>query len=222
MKKWIITSLILFLGIAGWYFVSARKFSQPQSSPTVATPNPQNEVTVAVPKDWINFKSERLGFSIYHPRDWEIQENGEYSYILVKQNGQPVVGPANFIYISVVVPEQRSNEGEVYNYHPSALQKLKSLKIGEHVSVADFDQPDLNAWFTYTRVDDTRIGDFTAHRYENNQPWEFPIGTTETRYIFGEDTLYIMGSYTGGENIGDAAIDPRIAHQIITSLRVQP
>jgi hypothetical protein len=79
--------------------------------------------------------------------------------------------------------------------------------------------PDLGEWFTYTVVAIEDIHTGKVKRFENTKPWEFPAGTTESKFIYGTaSTIYILGYYTGGDGVAEEArIDPRVAYGVIKS-----
>ncbi|RJR26790.1 hypothetical protein C4561_03340 [candidate division WWE3 bacterium] len=159
-------------------------------------------------------------YSISVPEELQIVPNGGTNILIMKKEQEPGPGPVNFIYISVVTPDTMEDEGNIYNYNPGQFERLMGLKIGKSVAVADIDQPGIAERFTYTRVDDTKINGLPVKRYENTSPWEFPNGTTETRYVLENDGyIYILGSYTGGDSVGVSALDPRVAHQVISTFK---
>jgi hypothetical protein len=98
---------------------------------------------------------------------------------------------------------------------------MSLTEIGQSISFADESMPELTEWFTYTYIDNTTISDQEARVFENNQPWEFPGGSTETRYLFEQNGVkYLLGYYTGGQDgEGAAYIDPREASTIIHTFR---
>lgn len=212
-KNLLILSAVLLLTVAGIFMYYREKpipsGVSPQVSPTPFMP----------PSDWQTIENEN--YMISFPDSFEAQDNGENSLLLVPSEQGPGVGPANFIYVSFVPSDLRNNnDGLVYNYNPDQIKKLEELEIGESVSVADAGIGQ-DEWYTYTRVDDTTIDGTAVKVYENNKPWEFPAGTTETRYILNKNgEIYLMGYYTGGEGVADS-IDPRQAYRTIHTLKTK-
>jgi hypothetical protein len=105
----------------------------------------------------------------------DAESMGTYSW-MIHSNAAESGGPVpNFIYISVI-PDDLQNAGSevVYNYDPVETRTLLSLQIGESQSLRD--DPNLESWFTYTRLPDAAVGNQTAQTYENPQPWEFRWG----------------------------------------------
>jgi hypothetical protein len=136
-----------------------------------------------------------------------------------------VVNPArpvpNFIYISVIPDDLQSPEpGAIYNYDPVETRILLSMQIGESSSLRD--DPLLADWFTYTRLPDTALGGQAAQTYENDQPWEFPLGTKEIRYYLkANGCTYLIGGYIATVGSGQTgAIDEELFNQIIAAFRL--
>ena len=152
----------------------------------------------------------------------KIYRNDQGAYFIRpegKENGQ---GGTNFIYISVITADNKSEEGEIYNFNEKNYQALIKLKVGESISLGDKNQPNLNQWFTYKRLEDVEIGGNTSLVFENNKPWEFPSGTSETLFIFTKnDTICLLGFYTGGEVEKTLSIDSEVARSVIKSLQLK-
>lgn len=209
----LIASLLLYLRFSD--FRKAGNDNLKTISPVPANPEGSN-----VPDSWKVYVSDTLDYSISYPENLVVEPNGDYSILITKELQEPSFGPANFIYVSVVPPDQITNEGEIYNFNQVQFNKLQKLEIGESVSLADTDQPNLNDWFTYTRVDNTVIDNQTTKRFENIKPWEFPTGTSEVRFVFESGgNIYLMGYYYGGEGVKET-IDPFEAFRVISSFRL--
>lgn len=165
------------------------------------------------------YTNETYGYSIQLPSTLEVEQMTPHSIQLITKEKEIGQGPANFIYISVIPQDMKESIGEIYNYYADDYNELINMtKQGSSISVTDVDQPDLDEWNTYTFANTVQIDGITAKVFENYKPWEFPNGTTETRYMFEKNgTRYLLGYYTGGDSVGKAAIDPRIANAIIQS-----
>jgi hypothetical protein len=164
-----------------------------------------------------------FGYSIKIPEGFRIEKEGEYSKRLIPDKDITGMGPANFIYISLISPGNKDKTGEIYNYDPLHFEKLIALEnIGDSVNLAEGDVPELGEWFTYTVVAVEDIDQGKVKNFENTKPWEFPSGTTENRYIYGTaEKVYILGYYTGGNSVSeDLRIDPRVAYEVIKSFRI--
>ena len=215
MKKTIITVLAAIVVISYIYVTYSPVPKNEMKSPSVT--NKPASVAADLSKEPI-YTNETFGYSIKLPTTLEVVSNGSNSVLLETKEKVMGQGPTNFMYISVVTPENSKNDGEIYNYRSSQHAKLLELNIGESVSVSG-DVPDLSEWFTYTRVDDTVIDGKTAKVFENYKPWEFPTGTTETRYVIEENGYtYLLGYYTGGTE-GKDKIDPRAAYPVVQSFQ---
>jgi hypothetical protein len=164
-----------------------------------------------------------LGYSLKIPEGFRIEKEGEYSKRFIPDKEITGMEPANFIYISLISPENKDKTGEIYNYNPPHFEKLIALEnIGDSVNLAEGDVPDLGEWFTYTVVAIEDIDQGKVKSFENTKPWEFPSGTTENRFIYGTaDKVYILGYYTGGDSVSeDLRIDPRVAYGVIKSFKI--
>ena len=177
--------------------------------------------TPTVAPGWERLLHEgQCSYVIDFPADMESASQGEYSWILNSTAPEPV---PNFIYISVIPDDFQSSEpGVIYNYDPAEAQTLLNMQAGEQRELrAD---PTVAPWFTYTRLPDTLLGAQPAQTYENEQPWEFPLGTREVRYYLrGNGCTYLVGGYmaTVGSGqpgwIGEEAFD-----EIVATFRLTP
>jgi hypothetical protein len=146
---------------------------------------------------------------------------GTYSWMLSFITAEPSGPVPNFIYISVIPDDFQSSEpGVIYNYNPVELLTLLNTQVGESRSLRD--DPTLADWFTYTRLPDTALGDQTAQTYENDQPWEFPLGTKEIRYYLqAQGCTYLIGGYMATVGSGQpGAMDEELFDQIIATFRL--
>jgi hypothetical protein len=150
-------------------------------------------------------------------------QQGTYSWIVSPTTAEPS-GPApNFIYISVIPNDLQNNGNEIiYNYDPVETRTLLSLQEGESRSLRD--DPNLTSWFTYTRLPDAALGNQAAQTYENDQPWEFPLGTKEIRYyVQANGCTYLIGGYMATVGSGQpGAMDQERFDQIIATFRLAP
>jgi hypothetical protein len=144
-----------------------------------------------------------------------------YSWILSSTAAEPSGPVPNFIYISVIPDDfQPGGDEIIYNYDPVETQTLLNMQVGEGRSLRE--DPNLASWFTYTRLPDTTLDRQAAQTYENDQPWEFPLGTKEIRYYLqGNDCLYLIGGYVATVGSGQpGAIDEELFDQIIAAFRL--
>lgn len=217
MSRKITLIIVLFLGAAlGWLLA---KNTQIPGFVNNRAPVPTESQDIS--DNW-NVYFSFLRYKISYPDGYVIQPNGDYSIWIFKPLDEPGAGPFNFIYVSLVQPNMIDNEGQIYNYNPTQFKKLQGLKVGESISLGDTQppNPNLDKWFTYTRVDDAEIDGHIAKRFENNNPWEFPGGTTEVRYIFESGGyIYILGYYYSGKGVTNP-IDDREAFRTVSSFHI--
>lgn len=209
---------------ASLLFISFILFSActpPSTVLSTATPLASTE-PASVPAELGNaptYTHPTLGYTLKVPTDLVVEPVADYSIQIRSTQEPPAVGPANFMYLSVIPAGDQSPQGEIYNYNPTDYDKLMTLSIGEKISLADLGGGQAE-WFSYTRVDDTQIDGRMVRRFENTKPWEFPSGTTEVRYLFEVNgTRYLLGAYTGGEGVGPSSLDPRLTHTVLTSFK---
>ncbi len=176
----------------------------PRSTEPVTLPTP----TVA--PGWERFVDQGgCSYVIDFPSDMDAASQGMYSRIVGPTAAEPGGPVPNFIYISIIpddFPQSGSEPGIIYNYDPAETQTLLNLQVGESRSLrAD---PLLADWFTYTRLPDTALGTQAGQTYENDQPWEFPLGTKEIRYYLkANGCTYLIGGYiatVGSANPGQS------------------
>jgi hypothetical protein len=207
--------VLVAVGVVYWFLTGVR------NNPLITdiAPTPTESPLENKPDSWVTYISD-FGYKISYPKSYLVTENGDYSITIEKPSGIHGAGNPNFIYVSLVPEDKYESEGGFYNYNPEQFKKLQKLEVGDSVSLAVSGQ-DLDNWFTYTRVNDTDIDEYTARRFENTKPWEFPAGTKETRFTFNaEGNIYIIGYYVGGESV-DEPIDERDAYNIIKTVSIK-
>ena len=193
----------------------------PAVTPTLPTiPLPTNSIEATVPPDWVTYSNDgQCQFSISHPLQSASQ--GTYSWILTPADADPGGQIRNFVYVSVIPEGFDKSGGEIiYNYDPAEAESLLNMQVGESKSLRE--DPNTAPWFTYTRVLDTVLDNQSAQTYENNQPWEFPLGTKEIRsYLQANGCTYLIGGYISTVGSGQSgAIDEEFFRQIITTFRL--
>jgi hypothetical protein len=120
-------------------------------------------------------------------------------------------GSDNFVYLSIIPEEKTAASGQIYNYDPKVTNLLLSMKVGESKNTND---TITGNGFIYTRLPDMTVGGITASVYENKNPWEFALGTTEKRiYLKKDNVLYLFGAYKGKE------IEEKTFNQILSSFK---
>ena len=225
--KYLLTQRLLMLslffgGIAGCAPASTPTVA-PVTPPPVSMPSPAASPEATLPSGWDTYVSQgQCGYAISHPADMQGASQGTYSWILSASSSEPSAPVPNFVYVSVIPDGFQAEPGEVYNYDPGAVETLLNLQVGDGKSLQD--NPNAAQGFTYTRLPDTTLNDQVAQTYENTQPWEFPAGTKEIRYLLkANGCTYLMGGYmdtTGSTQSG--AMDEERFKQIITTFRLTP
>jgi hypothetical protein len=210
---------ILLVGAAG----CAAPSTQPAQPPTLpAMPTPTAVVNVS--DGWVTYSSQgACGYTIRHPADMDITNQGEYSWDFSPAATGPSGPSTNFIFVSVIPDDLQGSEGGIiYNYSSSEAQTLLSMQVGESKSLRD--DPNIATPFTYTRLPDTTVSNQAVQTYENTQPWEFPLGTKEIRYYLKTNgCTYLFGGYMA--TVGSAqtgGFDEELFHQIIATFRLAP
>ena len=224
--RWLRATLVivglLFGGVAGCAQEGTQQVSQatPTPPPTLL-PTATPEVTV--PSGWETYTSQRCEYEISHPPEMQVTHNGTYSRILGFELPNPDEGARNFVYVSVISPDlQVSPEEGVYNYDPGEAEILLNMQVGESKSVRN--DPTTDPFFTYTRNPDAIINGYTAKKFENTQPWEFPTGTKEIRYYLSvNNCIYLIGGYmdTTGSTL-PGVITEDLFNQIVSTFEVVP
>ena len=180
------------------------------------------------PAGWMTYTSanSQCGYVISYPPELQVTEETPYSQTFGFQLTDSDAGARNFLYVSVVTPEVQNiikegrYEHDVYNYDPAATEILRNMQIGE--SKLAHQSPSMEIGFTFERKPDTQINGYTARSYENLNPWEFPSGTKEIRYLLPLDRCtYLIGGYmdsTGSNQPG--AIAEELFNQIFASIQL--
>ena len=175
-----------------------------------------------MPPDWVTYSNDgQCQYSISHPLQSASQ--GTYSWILTPTDADPGGQIRNFVYVSVIPEGFDKSGGEIiYNYDPAEAESLLDMQVGESKSLRE--DPTTAPWFTYTRLLDTVLDNQSAPTYENNQPWEFPLGTKEIRsYLQANGCTYLIGGYISTVGSGQpGAIDEELFREILNTFRVGP
>ena len=195
--------------------------TEPQAVPTTPLPTATSEALI--PAGWATYTSQRCEYTISHPAEMQVTNNGSHSRILGFELPDPDQGARNFIYVSVISPDLQVNPDEgVYNYDPTEAEILLNMQVGESKAVREVQ--DLAQWFTYQRMPDTPLGGQPAQTYQNVQPWEFPGGTKEIRYLLSlNGCTYLIGGYLDTTNSNQpGAITEELFNQIAATIRLGP
>lgn len=191
---------------------------------TAITPPVTATSEVLTPAGWATYtNTQRCEYTISYPLEMQVVDQGAYSQIVGFKLTDPGAGPRNFLYVSVIDGEiQDLGEEVIYNYDPAEAEILLNMQVGESKSVRDI--ADVSAWFTYQRMPDTLIGGHAALTYENVQPWEFPDGTKELRYLLSlNGCTYLIGGYMDMMNSDlRGAITEELFNQVIATIRLGP
>lgn len=219
MRKYLPYLGIVCLIIAGLLYSTSKEPRESLKSMTSSSVVPLATVDPFVkPVEWETYQDSSFGYTISFPPGFEVQQNGEGSIQILKEQPPMGVGPTNFIYISVVTPDKLNAEGVVYNYNISDYQKLEELSVSEMVSFSSDGQ--LAEYFTYRRYPDKKITEeILAKQFVNEKPWEFPEGTKETRFIFVRDNrIFLVGAYIKPETVSDHFLSGDLFNKIISTI----
>jgi hypothetical protein len=223
-KVWMILSI--FMGaLAGCAPASTPTAQPPAEQPAEPTTVPPT-VTPAplLPSGWETYTNQaQCSYAVSHPSDLDGASQDAHSWLLTPASTS-TEGPApNFVYLSVIPDDfQAGGDQIIYNYDPVATQSLLSLQVGESKSIHQ--STDFAPWFTYTRLPDTLLSNQPAQVYENTQPWEFPPGIKEIRYLLkANGCTYLIGGYlTTTDADQPGAIDQELFDQILATFRLAP
>jgi len=209
MKKYLWVVVLILSAFVAYSFTSQTRQQSRSTKPTNLPDYPVTQIT-GTP-----YTNPNFGYSLTIPENLVPTKNGANNILIGPKKAVAGPGPANFIYISVYTGVEQP--GEVYNFYPENYELLKALEIGEGISLAPPDQAES---FTYTRVADVMIANQQVRSFENYKPWEFPVGTTETRMMFENgNQIYILGYYTGGDGVAaEGVLDDQTALSILQSL----
>jgi putative hemolysin len=198
----------------------APKTSEPQAAPTEPLATTSD---VLIPGGWATYTSQRCEFTISHPAEMEVTNNGPHSNSISFKLSDPDQVAWNFIYVSVISPDLLVTPDEgIYNYDPAVAEILLRMQVGESKPVHT--ASNLAQWYTYQRQPDVPIDGNTAQTFENVQPWEFPDGTKEIRYFLPlNGCTYMIGGYvdTSGAN-QTGTITEELFEQIVATIQVTP
>lgn len=207
--------VILVLGLVAFKSIFGAAKNLVSVKPAEPTPTPSELVVL-----WQTYTNSEFGYSLKVPEEFEITPNGVNGMMFVKKSQEPGQGPTNFIYVSVVTPDFRNAEGEIYNYNSKDFSALALTEVGGRKSLVEGATPDLSSYFTYTRLEDITIDGATASAYLNSSPWEFPMGTKEYRYVIDKgDNIYVIGGYTGASDTPSYLITDDLFQEIVNSFK---
>jgi hypothetical protein len=198
----IITALLIVIGVGFVLYQTDIKNSlQPNETSEVTSLPPTNDRLMQpnLPSGWQSYMNQDLRFQIGYPKNMRVESNGEQSILFVPESPATGQGEPTFLYVSYIKNSDKEKEGVFYNYQKDQIQKLKNAMVNTTVSISDANGQD--EWYTYTRFTDETVGGKKALVFKNTKPWEFPQGTTETRYIVEtDDALYLLGYYIQESN----------------------
>lgn len=182
---------VMVLVVLGFYYSESR-YRNPDS-PILSSQ--QNVSDAYIPDNWQTYKNEQFNYSLSHPKEFQVTQSSANGIMIAKSSKVPDNGPVNFVYVSVIPSNYPEGEsGKIYNYRAPIIQQLEQMSIGESKIVTD--NKTQAEWYAYFREQDTKISGFTAKKFINTKPWEFPSGVREIRYILTQgDNLYLIGGY---------------------------
>lgn len=170
--------------------------------------------------DWQTYSKTNLGVIFKVPKDFKIEESGNYSVLASPSKNDDKVGMPRFFYVSVVPESYNESDVEViYNYNTDDFSTLIQTKVSEKVSLTY--NKELQEWFTYERLEDKIVDGNTAKVFINKKPWEFPSGTEEIRYIFElPEKKIITGGYVDGP-VTNGLLPRTTFEEIIKTLEIK-
>lgn len=174
----------------------------------LSNPSDENLGLVYVPDGWKMYTDGSIRFN--YPETMTVEKNGQYS-VLINPPENPVGNAVpTFMYVSVIPSSETNDEGNIYNYYRPDFERLSGLDVNESTTLTE--NRELDEWYKFTRLPDRQISGITAKQYVNLKPWEFQLGTQETRYIFEKDaTKYLIGAYYQPGN-------PRLTKETISDI----
>jgi hypothetical protein len=186
-----------------------------------AKTDPANPAAAVAP-GWQTFTNTRWSYSISAPQDMQLHEPSRYGWTLSYPPATQGQESPNMIYI-LVAPENYPPEGDmIYSFGPPQAGMLLSLPVGGSISLNG--RLEMADGLVYTRQPDVMLAGHSAAAFENQQPWKYPEGTKEIRYLLqANDTLYVVGGFindSGAEQPG--AISESLFNQIISTFQLVP
>ena len=200
----IVGALILFAVL----FTIATLFMGSSNSPESAvTPQPTIPVSAipsnAIPSNWKNYSHPADRYSISMPPDFTADCSSEYECTFY--HSSEAAGMSSLVYVSVVPNDKSIRPETVYNYDAAEIAILENMQVGEtKVTRPNSQSPELDKYYQFTRLPDIEIAGINTMVFENRQPWEFPSGTIEKKYLFKtSDALMLTGGYTHQNGISE-------------------
>lgn len=211
--------MLTLIFVSGVYFLSQRdpsfKISDQEQIQSTAD-------TFVTPSDWKTYSDQNLDFSISFPPEFETVPNGENSLLVVKKVDEKGAGPANFIYISVVPKGSQTQEGQIYNYNKDHIDSLMTMQVSEK-KILGGEDIGLSKYITFKRHPDNLISGNYAKVFTNSNPWEFPAGTKEYRYIVAQENVtYLIGGYLTTTDDHSYSISEELFDQILSTVKLPP
>lgn len=161
---------------------------EPLSSPPISrTP------VVALPADWQSYRDSELGFSLTHPREWEICTTTEHSRLFCDTNNQSGGPSFPLYYVTRTPPNFTNQDASAYNFvTPATIQAFANLKVGASLTSGE-PNPEFS---TFTRLPDATVNGETALVVENARVWEGGAKTKDRRvFVRHGDDWYMIGTY---------------------------
>jgi hypothetical protein len=226
LRQTLLAICIMLAAAAGCSPAPAEQEASPSPAASQATEHPTATTAIQTPSTagWITeTRSGACPFHLSHPPGMEAASEGDFSQSFSSKAEAPPSAAASFVYVSVVNPEisslieQGQYDFEVYNFDPAEAAQLRSLQVGESISVNPV--AEMAQWFTFERLPDREINGQLSLAFVNRQPWEFPEGILELRYLLTtNDCTYQIGAYLASADSGqtDAMTEDLLSRMVET------
>jgi hypothetical protein len=171
---------------------------------------------------WETYTNARWSYSIGFPPGMEAREQSSNSWMAAYPTSASSQAPSNLVYVLVAPPNYPPERDLIGSFGPPQAGMLLNLAIGDGISING--QGEMADGLIFTRLPETTLAGFPAAAFENNQPWQYPQGTKEIRYLLKlNDVLYVVGGFinaTGADQPG--TISQSLFDQIISTFQLVP
>lgn len=171
----------------------------------------------------LNTFDSKKGYTISYPSTMQVEKISDYSVHIYKKAPPSSNKITNLIYISVVPRYEVPNvDPSNYTFHESSFGILKDMAVGETKSSTLEENPELNQYYTYKRIEEVTYDKRIFKHYINTNTQNFPAGTKEQRFIHDAgDKIFVMGYFSGSNPTDPYYISDAEANNIFNSIKIE-
>lgn len=161
------------------------------------------------------YNNDRIGARLMLPNEFLARDYSPVSVFILPQDNTTSGESKRFLYLSIMRLNFPDELRDGYNYSEQTMKRILAMKIGDVAAINDTAGQD--EWHTYQRLQDRKLSGIPMRVFVNENPKDFPKGTTEYRYVAQVgNRIVIVGGYVGAA--GDTELDYKKFDSILSSI----